>query len=371
MTAQPPQDGRPPQPPPPTDQRQPKIDDARRPARRWGPLLFALRLIVSGGLLAFLVWQADPANIWATWQQADLPLLALAVLLQILCVFISAYKWGVLLRANRQPQPYPWLLGVYFAGQFANNFLPTSVGGDAMRVVVLGRRTGSYAQASAAVFMERLTGFLALSLIALAALVLTSTGLFGLHVETQPALTWTAAGFAVAALIAAGGSFASPWLLRHSSRLIPRVARKPLQQIAKSLGEYADSPLVLAKVMGLSLLFHAVWITMHLVAGLALRIEAPPIIYALMVPLTDIIGLAPIFFNNVGARDLVFTLYLRQVGVPDATALALAFTAFTIRLLVSAIGGLVLLLGGADFKAAAPRPEAEQDPAPLPQTTRR
>ena len=66
-----------------------------------------------------------------------------------------------LLRANGQPQPYPWLVGVYFAGQFANNFLPTSVGGDAMRVVALGRRTGSYAQASASVFMERLTGFLA------------------------------------------------------------------------------------------------------------------------------------------------------------------------------------------------------------------
>jgi uncharacterized protein (TIRG00374 family) len=357
MTALPPQGPR-----PAADAPQPAPENNGRPTRsRWGPLLFALRLIISGGLLAFLVWQADPQNIWATWQQADLRLLAMAVLLQILCVFISAYKWSTLLRANRQPQPYPWLVGVYFAGQFANNFLPTSVGGDAMRVVALGRRTGSYAQASATVFMERLTGFLALSLIALAALLLTSTELFGLHVDTQPALTWTAAGFAVAALFAAAGSFASPWLLRRSSRLIPRVARRPLQQIAKSLGEYADSPLVLAKVMGLSLLFHGVWIVMHLVAGLALKVEAPPIIYALMVPLTDIIGLAPIFFNNVGARDLVFTLYLRQVGVPDATALALAFTAFTIRLVVSAIGGLVLLFGGADLKAApAPPPQQPQ-----------
>jgi hypothetical protein len=239
------------------------------------------------------------------------------------------------------------------------------VGGDAMRVVALGRRTGSYAQASATVFMERLTGFLALSLIALAALVLTSTDIFGLHIATDPALTWTAAGFAVAAMVAAGVSFASPWILRRSGRLIPRIARKPLQQIAQSLSEYASDPLTVAKVMGLSLLFHCTWITMHLVAGLALHISAPPIIYALMVPLTDIIGLAPIFFNNVGARDLVFTIYLRQVGIPDATALALAFTAFTIRLIVSAIGGLVLLFGGADFRA--PRPAPAQPEAETPQ----
>jgi hypothetical protein len=83
------------------------------------------------------------------------------------------------------------------------------------------------------------------------------------------------------------------------------------------------------------------------VSGLALGIDAPPLIYALMVPLTDIIGLAPIFVNNVGARDLVFSVYLRQVGVPEASALALAFTAFSIRLAVSSIGGLVLLFGGA------------------------
>lgn len=324
----------------------------------WRPLLIALRFVVSGGLLAFLVWQADPANIWDTWRRASLPLLALAVLLQVVCICISAFKWGVLLRANDQGQPYPWLVAVYFVGQFANNFLPTSVGGDAMRVVALGRRSGSYAQASASVFMERLSGFLALSLIALGALILTSTDLFGLRLATDPALTWTTAGFALAAIAAVGVSFASPWLLRRFGNLIPRFARGPLQKIADTLGEYAGSPGTIAKVMGLSLLFHATWISLHLVAGLALGVAAPPIIYALMVPLTDIIGLAPIFFNNVGARDLIFTLYLRQVGVPDSAALALAFTAFTIRLAVSSIGGLVLLFGGADFRAAPPAQDA-------------
>jgi hypothetical protein len=328
--------------------------------RTWRPLWIALRFLVSGGLLAYLVWQANPANIWAQWRQANLGLLLLAVLLQILCVVISAFKWGVLLRANRHPQPYAWLLAIYFVGQFANNFLPTSVGGDAMRVVALGRRTGSYAQASASVFMERLTGFLALSLIALAALLITSTDLFGARLVTAPALTLLAGGFAVAAVAAVLVSFASPWLLPRLSRFLPAVARRPLYKIAEALGEYGNDRATLAKVMGLSLLFHTTWITLHLVCGIALNIDAPPLIYALMVPLTDILGLAPIFFNNVGARDLVFTIYLRQVGVPDATALALAFTAFTIRLVASAIGGLILLFGGADIRGAS-RAEPEAD----------
>jgi glycosyltransferase 2 family protein len=74
-----------------------------------------------------------------------------------------------------------------------------------------------------------------------------------------------------------------------------------------------------------------------------------------MVPLSDILGLAPIFFNNVGARDLIFTIYLGQVGVPPATALALAFTVFTVRLITSMIGGLVLLFGGASLRTVTLR----------------
>lgn len=331
--------------------------------RNWRPLWIALRFLVSGGLLAYLVWRADPANIWAQWRQASLGLLALAALLQVLCICISAFRWSVLLRANREPQPYRWLLAVYFVGQFANNFLPTSVGGDAMRVLALGRRTGSYARASASVFMERLMGFLALSLIALAALLVTSTDLFGARLVTAPALTLLAGGFALAAVAAAAVALASPWLLPRVSPLLPEVIRRPLAKIAATLGEYGDDRATLARVMGLSLLFHCTWITMHLVCGLALAVAAPPLIYALMVPLTDILGLAPIFFNNVGARDLVFTIYLRQVGVPDATALALAFTAFSVRLLVSSIGGLVLLFGGADLRGA-PLPQADPEAPP-------
>lgn len=315
--------------------------------RNWQPLLLMLRLLGSGGLLAFLVWRANPASIWAVWRRANLRLLVLAAGLQVLCVFISAFKWSVLLRANNARQPYHWLVRIYFVGQFANNFLPTSVGGDAMRVLALGRRSGNYARASASVFMERLTGFLALSLIAIGAIVVTTTDRFGLRLDTSPALALTTTGFALAALAAAAMAFASPWLLRRYHRLLPRLTRQPLRRIAEALGEYADNPGALGIVMLLSLLFHATWIGMHVVSGMALGIEAPLLIYALMVPLTDIIGLAPIFVNNVGARDLVFTVYLRQVGVPEASALALAFTAFSIRLAVSSIGGLVLLFGGA------------------------
>lgn len=328
------------------------------PRRNWRPLLVGLRLLVSGGLLAFLVWQANPAQIWTQWRQASLGLLLLALLLQIIGVALSALRWGVLLRANQRPQPYAWLLASSFVGLFANNFLPTSVGGDATRIVLLGRRGGSYAQASASVFMERLSGFLALSLIALGALLITSTELFGARLVTEPTLVAVAAGFALLALAGVGLALAAPWLLGRFERLLPNLVRQPLARIAEALGQYGDRRGTLIVALGLSLLVHSCWIGLHLVCATALSIAAPPVLYGLMVPLSDILGLAPIFFNNVGARDLIFTIYLGQVGVPPATALALAFTVFTVRLTTSTIGGLVLLFGGASLHTVNPEADA-------------
>ncbi|MBX0327852.1 flippase-like domain-containing protein [Oscillochloris sp. ZM17-4] len=326
--------------------------DSAAPRRTTNILLLIIRFLVSGGLLTYLIWKANPASIWATWQQADLRLLALAALIQVLCIAISALKWGVLLRAHNQQQPYSWLLGIYFVGQFANNFLPTSVGGDAIRIVQLGRRIGSYAQSSASVFMERLTGFLALSLIANVALLITSTDLLGARLVNEPTLTLLALGFTLVAVAAVAASFSAPWLLRRFHRYLPKTARKPLQSIASSLGIYAADRGAMIRAMGLSLLFHTLWIGLHYVCGLALHIQAPLLLFALMVPLTDIVGLAPIFVNNLGAREMVFTLYLSQIGVMSGTALALAFTAFTVRLTVSSLGGLVLLFGGASMRGA-------------------
>src|SRR5688572_29690661 len=161
---------------------------------RWRSLSLPLRILVSGGLLVYLVWRSDPAKIWQSWQQAHLELIVLALALQFLGVALSAAKWWVLLRARGQRQPFTWLLGAYLAGQFANNFLPTAVGGDALRIAQLGRRIGSYSEASASVFVERLTGFLALSLLATLALLASYSQIIGAPLVTSPFMQWLTSG---------------------------------------------------------------------------------------------------------------------------------------------------------------------------------
>lgn len=324
----------------------------------WRRLLGPIRIIVSVGLIAYLIWHADPAKVWQRWQSADPWLIALAVLIQVGGVALNALRWGQLLDARGQRQPYPWMFGSYMAGQFANNFLPTSVGGDAVRAAQLARKIGSISQASASVFLERLTGFLALSLIANVALIWAALDRSGTAVVTSSELLAVTILFSLAAVGAMLISLSAPRLLALIGPRLPKAIERPLERIARALADYAPQGTNLIKVLAFSLAYQTVWIVNHIVCGWALGIDVPNVIYFLMVPLTDMVGLAPIFVNNLGAREAIFTLYLAQVGVGSATAIALAFMIFTVRLAVSTIGGLIVLFGGADFQAATPRSQA-------------
>lgn len=327
----------------------------------WRKILGPLRIIISLGLISYLIWHADPAKVWASWKGADFRFVALAFLIQVLGIGINALRWRTLLQANGKHQPYFWLLSAYFAGQFANNFLPTSVGGDAVRAAQLARRIGSVSQASASVFLERLIGFLALSIIANLALVWGLLDHTGKPLVTAPALRLLTVGFTVAAISAMIASLLAPRILKRFGPRLPKVARRPVSRIAQALSDYFPQGMSFVKVLGLSLVFQTLWSVNHIMCGLALHIDAPLQIYFLMVPITDMVGLAPIFVNNLGAREAIFSLYLSQVGVSTATAIALAFMIFTVRLVVSTLGGLIVLFGGIDLKVTAPA-EASSEP---------
>ncbi len=341
------------------------------------PVFTPLRYLFTAALLTYLVWRADPALIWQKWSEVNLPLVVLAMVLQLLGIALSSAKWWLLLRARNQQQPYPWLLRSYLVGQFANNFLPTSVGGDAVRIVQLGRRMKTYSQASASVFVDRLTGFLALSLIANIALVVTYSGMAGFELTaSNPAdhqflndqiLFLVTIGFTLAGVAAAIGCLGAPWVLQRVGRRLPEVVRSPMERIAHAVAAYFPRGSSLLLVLGMSFAFQSLWVLINYVCGQALGIEAPLLIYALIAPIADILGLLPIFVNNIGPRELVFTFFLFYVGVPKATALALAFLILTVRLVVSSLGGLVMLSGGSEMRMsglASREPPGSESPDP-------
>jgi len=308
----------------------------------WRRSLAAAQVAASLALLLYLLAQIDLTQLRAAQARLSLSLFGLAVALQLAGVFVSALKWWLLLRALNQPLPYLWTVRVYLIGQFFNNFLPTMIGGDTVRVLLVRRRAGHVAAAIASVWVERLTGFVALTLI----------GWWGLGLSWQllagaPPVRLGVLFSLLAASVAAGAALGAPVGARVLARLrLPNIVdwRGQLQRTAATISGYSTHRATVAVVTVLAITYQLSWVTVHIVAARALGLEVPLQLMLLMVPVSDIVGLVPIFFNNLGAREGTFVVFLSQLGRPAAGAVALAFLIFLVRLLVGCLGGILYML---------------------------
>src|SRR3954467_5481526 len=243
-------------------------------------LLIFLRVAISAALLGYVLLKADLPSFVARWPGISQPLLALALALQLAGVFISSLKWWLLLRAAEQPVAYLWTVRTYLVGHFFSNFLPTSVGGDAVRVFRLNRLGGRLGLAIASVFVERITGFLALTIIGWVALGLNFDR-FGDNWQLRLAMIW-------GLLAASGGlliALSAPWTVGLLSRLpLPNVIdwRGKLRGMADALAQFYADRGTLALVLLLAFIYQLSWIAVNIVVVQALVIDVPWSFIALM-----------------------------------------------------------------------------------------
>ena len=133
-----------------------------------------LRLLISLSLLLWLGFTIRWPELEQALLQVEVIWLLAAAGLVILSMLISVRKWQVLLQAQGMSVPWVELWKAYWVGLFFNNFLPSSIGGDAVRILWVGKRGQDVPGAAASVIMERiiataglaLTGFLGAGLLA-------------------------------------------------------------------------------------------------------------------------------------------------------------------------------------------------------------
>ena len=142
-------------------------DDAPVVPRQAPGWKFWARILVSVALLGVLVLKApNPDELLPNRHHLlTALLLSAALLMTVLGVILSAWRWQRVLfvfdaRVSLRP-----LIGHYFAGQFVGNVLPSTIGGDVLRVSRASTTVDSSPIAFGSVVLERLTGFVALPLL--------------------------------------------------------------------------------------------------------------------------------------------------------------------------------------------------------------
>ena len=140
--------------------------------RSWLRLAWSwIRFIVGVVLLVLLGWLVDWRRTADMLLHSDLGLVVLAAAVSVLAIVVSTLKWARLIRIACGHVRLRTLLRAYWIGTFFNNYLPSSVGGDVARVLVLAPIAPT-APTAASVLVERLTGVVALAMLSAVCLLL-------------------------------------------------------------------------------------------------------------------------------------------------------------------------------------------------------
>jgi len=314
------------------------------PAGRGRLLSTLVKVAITAALYAAVFYTIDLAKIWARLQTARLEWVALGVAAYAGGQWLSAWRWWLLLRPVNLAVPYLRMVAFYFIGMFFNIFLPTIVGGDAVKAILLARETGAPARATMSVFMERNVGLFALLTIATAAaFVAPPVDVRGFNLLQLTLLVL--AGFIAANIVLAN---------RPAYRLVDYlVALTPLARIRSRAASLYDAIVpyrearwrgVILAATAQSFLFQAVVILVVFLNANALGLSVPVAALAVFVPLISLAGMLPVSVNGLGIREALYLLLFGRIGVPADAAVSMALLYFAVTLAASLPGGIVYAL---------------------------
>lgn len=297
------------------------------------------RVALSVGLLAWVISRAGVEQLMQTLRSADWRWYALGLLVSTVSMLTRVARWQVLLRAVGVRASFGRILYLYYVGAFYNTFLPTGFGGDVVRVLEFGEGATSQ-QATGTVLVDRLTGFIMLFALALAALP----------------FVWALLPLWLALLIAgvAGGVMVGSVLLFEGKILRSLTARFP-----RALSLAGDAWLgktyavitacgqrAIVGALAWSLLFNLLHIGAVALVGVALGITVSAGVYLTLVPLATVALLIPITVSGLGIREWMFVNLFGQLGLSPAQATVLSFGSYSLDLFDGVVGGVVYLLAG-------------------------
>ena len=296
------------------------------------------RVVVSGILITYLLYKVDIKSIFSSLNSVNLFWLALAFSLIFLGNLISGYRWQLLLTTQDIHIPLKTLISSLLVGRFFNNFLPSTIGGDIVRVYDTSKYSKNTAVSMTAILIERLTGFLALLLIAAFALV------FGFHTIGDTFLLWVLIGFFSLILLLFLGLF-NATLSRQIRRIfdfrgLSRIKGK-IDKVYQALNLYKSKrkDLLVTFLLGLALQVAAV--AHYYLIGLALGLNVSMLYFFIIIPLILLILLLPVSINGIGVRENAYVLFFGKIGVEGSISIALSWLAFGMILIIGIIGGVI------------------------------
>jgi glycosyltransferase 2 family protein len=315
-------------------------DATPHPFRR---LLAAVaKLLLSVGLMAFVLRDTSLTSLWNMFRRVQPSWILAAMSMHGLVLAVSVWRWHVLLGAQHVRVPARTLAESFWVALFFNNFLPSNIGGDVVRIADTSRPAGSKTLATMVILVDRVLGLFALT--SVGAMGALSARAMGIDI---PGTLWIEIG-ALATLALCVLLFFAPSVLDLALSPVralghPWVVEK-LVTLQETLARFRARPSALAGALAGALIVQAVVVAFYTLTARSLSIPLPLVMAGVLVPVAMVVQMAPVSINGFGLREAVFSFFFVRFGLSVEAAVAVSLLGTALIMLFSLGGGALFLL---------------------------
>jgi hypothetical protein len=300
-----------------------------------------LRIAISIALLVFLFRRVDEKTLLVLIKNADKPRLFLSFIVFFIAYPLCLFRWAILLKAAKIDLPLKRVVIAYAGGIFFNLFLPSTIGGDLVRSIDLAAHTQRPKEVVTTVFLDRLSGYIGLAVVALAAVAL------GGRLVEDPSVIIAVSiivGLLLIILLVLFNKYAYSKVnqLLHSPDA-GRI-RDAITNLHQEIHLFGKNKKVIFGNLVLSLLIQLTAPLGFYLLGLSLGIKINIAYYFVFIPVIGAITLLPISLGGLGLRDASTIYFFAKAGVDKNLAFAMSLLNFSFILICGSLGGIIYVL---------------------------
>jgi glycosyltransferase 2 family protein len=309
--------------------------------RRLGAVI---RIVATLIMLVVLITRVHVSSLVPRWDIDAFEWLGAAMVVTLVGIVLAALRWQRVLTTLELKARVPKLLSTYLASLFISNFLPTTIGGDVLRVSRISSENGETPRTFASVVLERLTGWAVLPLITLAALVINPT-LLHLPGGARPVrlaitVSLVTLGLLAAILTAAGHPNLGGRLAANAGW------RRFTGAVHLGVDNFRRRPKAAAEVLLAGVGYQLAVISAAFMVGHAVGLSVGWTAFMAFMPVVAIVQVLPFpTMGGLGLREGALILFLAPLGVSQNQAIALGLMVYAINLSVSLLGAPAFAAG--------------------------